>query len=187
MAKDCPDCGTISPSDARVCDCGYHYTTSSPQESDGDVGGDYRRVRGWLLFLCVALTIVGPLFAIAYLLKSFVHQSAHFERFPGLRVLMVADAAMIGMLTALSMHVGIGLWRVRPGAVRAAKRYLLLSLGYLAFVAVVPFVVGLPHEAYPATMQQTVADTLKAGIPVAIWYVYLSRSKRVKATYPQQR
>ena len=33
MAKDCPKCGLLNPSEAQRCDCGYHFVTQREERS----------------------------------------------------------------------------------------------------------------------------------------------------------
>jgi Protein of unknown function (DUF2569) len=183
MAKDCPRCGTICPDETRICDCGYDFAAGAAGQGTDDDYGKYRGVGGWLLLLCVGLTILGPLFAVASLTGSFREVSPLLDQFPGLMVLMVVDTTLTVGLMAFSIYAGVALWQIRPGAVSTAKRYLLWSLVYLPVTAVLPFMVGLLSESHPAMLKEIARDTLRGVIATAIWYWYLTKSKRVKATY----
>jgi len=72
---------------------------------------------------------------------------------------------------------------VQPGAVRTAKRYLLWFLAYQGIAIVLPFMAGLPSSADEAMIAQSVKDAFRGFIYVIIWYSYLNKSKRVRATY----
>jgi len=91
---------------------------------------------GWLLLLCVGLTILGPLYAVASLTGSFRELTPLFDQFPGLMVLLVVDTTFTVGLMTFSIYAGVALWQIRPGAVSTAKRYLLWSLAYLPVAAV---------------------------------------------------
>jgi len=78
-----------------------------------------------------------------------------------------------------SLYAGLQMWQVRPGAVVVAKRFLLANLIYgLVVPAVVAVMIGLPELAGDA-----VKTALRAITYTAIWYPYLLKSKRVRATY----
>jgi hypothetical protein len=86
-------------------------------------------------------------------------------------------------LIAFSIYAGVGLWSIRPGAVRTAKKYFLFYLGYAVIAAALPFMAGLPSAANEAVIGGAVKGTLGGLVSFAIWYSYLNKSERVKATY----
>src|SRR5436309_10818333 len=99
------------------------WRTSTGRRREGGVGG-------WLLYFCLVLTVGVPLKVVAGLGESY---SVAFTR---------RDPALVGFITilgvfqiglaAFSIYAGVRLWRVRPGAVATAKRFLLyvFLLGY---------------------------------------------------------
>ena len=143
-----------------------------------------RGVGGWLLLLCVGLTVLSPLLVTIGIVRAYLGDSPYFDRFPRLRVVLLVDTALRIALTAYGVWVGLRLGNVRPGAVQAAKRYFQVSLVYLVVAALLPFAAGLPSEANPTLAIAVARQTVPALIGVALWYAYLVRSKRVKATYP---
>jgi hypothetical protein len=147
------------------------------------VGSELRGVRGWLLFLCVVLTVLSPLRGIVLLSQSYTESAPYFEVIPGLKTLVFIDLPLSLIVIALSIHAGVSLWTIRPKAVQTAKRYLYLYLGYQALASALPFTVGLPSEA-----NQELATEVAKGLPqgvlfAAIWLTYLKKSSRVQATY----
>src|SRR5262249_19471425 len=143
-----------------------------------------RGVGGWLLLLCIGLTVVSPILVTLGIVRGYLGDSPYFERFPRLRVVVLVDMALRIALTAYGMWVGFRLGTVRPRAVPSAKRYLQVAIAYLVVAALLPFAAGLPSEANPSLAIAVARQTIPALIGVAIWYAYLVRSKRVKATYP---
>lgn len=143
----------------------------------------YQGVGGWLLLLCLGLTVFSPLLTVAALATSFTASAAAFDRFPGLLVVVVVDTLLSVCLMAFSVYAGTGLWTIRPGAVAMAKRYLLFFLAYSAVAAVLPFLAGLPAKANNAMLASVFKDTGRAIIYFAVWYSYLGKSSRVQATY----
>jgi hypothetical protein len=144
---------------------------------------EYKGVRGWLLLLCLGLTVFSPLFRLGDLVWGYQGSSKHFDQFPGLLVIIVIDTIFSLGLMAFSVYAGIGLWSIRPGAVQMAKRYLLYFLGYHAVAAILPFMAGLPSAATKAMIMPVAQNTLEGVIYFAVWYSYLNNSKRVKATF----
>lgn len=141
------------------------------------------RVGGWLLLLCIGLTVVSPILVTIGIVRGYVGDSPHFDQFPRLRVVRLIDTVLRIALTTYGVWVGLRLITVRPGAVQTAKRYFQVSLAYLLVAALLPFAAGLPPEVNPTLAIAVAQQTVPALIGVALWYAYLVRSKRVKATY----
>ena len=152
-------------------------------EHIGIIDERYKGVAGWLLFFCISLTVIGPLITLGSLVGAYSDSSKYFNQFPGLLAITVIDTILSLGVMGLSIYAGIGLWRIRPGAVQMAKRYLLCFLGYHAVTAFLPFMAGLPSAANEAMIAQVAKDTFRGIIYVAIWYSYLNKSLRVRATY----
>jgi len=196
----CPKCDTQQKGSDTCISCGVVFAkikksadrieptqtqnqvSPTPLES-GSVVQRYRGVRGWLLFFCISLTVLAPLATIATLITVFKEVSGLFTQFPGLLVITSVDIFLSMGLMSLSVYTGIGLWRVRPGAVLMAKRYLFCFLGYQAIAAILPFLAGLPSAANDAMFADVGKDIFRSALYFAIWYSYLNKSQRVRATY----
>jgi len=143
----------------------------------------YKGVKGWLLILCLNITILDPL---TMLLTVFLVTDAtkpYFGDHPELFRLCLASGICRVALAVFSVYAGLALWRIAPGAISVAKKYLLAVLLYSLVASSLPVIVGIPRESYQEFAGQTVFNSfLTMGYAVA-WYVYLQRSKRVKATY----
>ncbi len=166
-------------------------SAKTPNSSNGEVAPpplppkasgrpEYKGVGGWLLFFCLSLVVFNPLMTLGNLASGYIQAAQYFDRAPILRVIAVNDALLSIGLIGFGIYAGVGLWRIRSGAVSTAKRYLLCSLGYCAFTASVPFMVGSPSAADHIA----IIPNITRGVGYfAIWYLYLSESRRVKATY----
>ena len=143
-----------------------------------------RGVGGWLLLLCFGLTVFSPILVGIGIVRGYFADSPHFAAFPRLRAVFFVDVALRLALTAYGVYAGLRLGLVRPRAVQTAKTYFACAAGYLLIGALLPFAAGLPPAADPALAQAAVEQTVPALISVGIWYAYLVRSQRVKATYP---
>ena len=143
----------------------------------------YKRVGGWLLLLCFALTIGSPLRTLYNLITSYNQTSPYFDQFPGLQNLLYIDGFLSVVLIVLSIRAGIALWSIKPGAVKIAKNYFLIFLGYSLIAVFLPFTAGLPTEANDAMIPEVAKGAIQSLFYFGIWYWYLNVSKRVEATY----
>lgn len=155
-------------------------TTSSAAESHETES--LRGVQGWLLLLCIYLVAVFPL-AAAIRIPDYI--DVWHMVYPG-RPEWVPTVLIVGLidllLTTGAVVVGIGLWKGHRGAVKRSRIFLLVFLGSrLLFYATIL-----------ANAQPQATDTARGSIwpyvlrsvggPVC-WYLYLSRSRRVEATF----
>jgi hypothetical protein len=127
--------------------------------------------------------VINPLITLVTLAASYSEVSQYFDTFFGLLITTVIDTFLSVGLMAFSIYAGVGLWRIRPGAVQTAKKYLLWLLAYLAIAAVLPFMAGLPSAANDAMIAEVAKGTFRGVIYFAIWYSYLNKSQRVRGTY----
>lgn len=141
-------------------------------------------VRGWLLVLCLMLTILAPVASAAALAGIFQHMNPHFSAVPGSRNFFVALALTVLLLNVGSIYVGVALWRRWPGAPVAARRFLLISfaVGCLAPYLVYLFV-NVPAGQVVAIAVSAMPDIVRTALTTGLWCAYLHWSKRVRATF----
>jgi hypothetical protein len=143
----------------------------------------YKGVGGWLLLFCLGLTIFAPLITLANLASAFNDASKVASRFPGLMTVITIDALMATAIMAFSIYAGVSLWSIRPGAVKTAKTYLVVFFVYTVLEIPLMLMAGLPSEANEQLLKGSAAGLLRAVLYVGVWFSYLTRSRRVKATY----
>jgi hypothetical protein len=143
------------------------------------------KVGGWLLLFCVGLTIISPLLTVAQIVTGYQQSSRYFTQFPGLLRLIIADTLLSIALMIFSISTGIHLWKIKPGAVALARKYLIALVIYHVATAIIPYVVGLPSKIAGAISGEIMGGTVKGFIYAAVWYSYLGKSKRVQETYHQ--
>lgn len=143
----------------------------------------YKGVKGWLLVLCLALTVFSPLVSIINLSSGYYMTSDFFPAFPGVEKIFYLDSLLSLIMIILGVRAGLALWTVKPGAVKTAKTYFLILLAYSVVAAALPFMAGLPSEVNYAMLPEMVVGLLQSLIFFRIWFSYLNRSKRVRATY----
>jgi hypothetical protein len=127
-------------------------------------------VRGWLLLLCILLTVWNPA-RLAIVAASRVGSAAAITTLG----LMVLGFRLV--VTSVGVAAGMALWHKRAGAIRFAKVSLMLSA--IEAVARLSTRVGL-SEAPPGTRLPLALALIFYN---AAWYLYLEKSRRVKATY----
>ena len=143
----------------------------------------YKRVGGWLSLLCFALIVGNPLRTIYTLVSSYIKTNQYFDIYPGLEYLFYIDSLLSLFLMAFSIRAGLALLMIKPGAVKTAKNYLFLFLGYSVIAIFLPFMVGLPSRANEVLIQEIIKSVMQSMFYFVIWFWYLSASKRVAATY----
>lgn len=144
-------------------------------------------IGGWLQFLIVSLVFIGPLVAIA-------------RTNGGIYSLEATDPSLIGMAqwktfktafwwttfidVGMSIYIGILLMRGQTMIdVRKAQVMLWIRLGIgIASTLLLPTFIFGRAEITP----EVIGSFIVVAVSTAIWSVYLSRSKRVKATYSEK-
>ncbi len=146
-------------------------------------GREYQGVRGWLLILCLNIAILDPFTMLVTILVVTDATKPYFGEHPDLLRLCLVSGICRLALAVFSVYAGVSLWRVLPGALSVAKKYLLCVVLYSVVAAFLPVLVGVPKESYQEFAGDTVFNSFVTMAYAMAWYVYLQRSKRVKATY----
>jgi hypothetical protein len=145
-------------------------------------------VRGWLLFLCLNLTIIIPfsfILQINGVLKIFYLPGMQLNQLMFKQSLMYNIVSMVAMilLSIFSFYAGLSLWGLKNNATKITKLFLISQLSLMVIIfAIRPFMVGsLGGNA------NSIGDVIKCLIPFlsyfSVWYLYLSYSRRVHNTY----
>ncbi len=148
-----------------------------------EVAEQYKGVRGWLLLLCLSLTILDPLTILVALYSVSSAYRPRFEQYPALLKLIIASGVLRLALALFSVYSGLSLWRILPGAVATAQRYLKTIALYSVIAPFLPGVLGVPPELSGEMAPFSLFDSIITIAYAAAWYLYLRRSKRVRATY----
>jgi len=146
-------------------------------------GPRYQSVGGWLALFCLGLIFFTPLLTLNSLIDAHSSAVQLADRYPGFLVTTLVDGVLSLALAAFSVYAGLALWRIRPGAVRTAEIYLLCFLCYQGIAAVLPFLAGLPASANHGLTEAVYKNLTRGLLYFGLWYSYLNKSKRVKATY----
>ncbi len=128
------------------------------------------RVRGWLLLLCATLLVWQPI-NLAFTMSGLVDELT--VRGPGLGIILLARLLGAG----LGIAAGLALFEVKPSAVSIAKASLVFSAAVDIAVYATPY---SPDNRPPGDATIVLAVSL---LYYCVWFAYLLRSKRVRATY----
>jgi hypothetical protein len=143
----------------------------------------YQGVQGWLLLLCINLSILDPFAALLNLAITTNATKPLFEQHPSfLRLLLINGTCSIG-LAVFSIYAGISLWRVLPRAVITARKYLSLAVLYAIVSLFLPLLTGLPENVRKQIGGASLLNSVVTAAYLTVWYQYLKRSRRVAATY----
>jgi hypothetical protein len=148
-------------------------------ESEAELKG----VKGWLLLLCLLLTVFDPSVVLVSLFVvsdgAMASHNLHPEVF---RLILVNGILRIG-LAVFSIYAGLSLWKLAPKAVITARSYLVAIAVSSVFLLFLPLLLGVSEDAQGGIAQEGILNTLLTVLYVAVWYAYLARSRRVRATY----
>lgn len=135
--------------------------------------------------LCVCLTILDPLSAFVTLIAITNATKPYFDQNPGLFRLVLIGGICSTCLIVFSVYAGISLWKVVPNAVTTVKRYFICAFFYSLFSVFLPAIVGLSGGTFSEVAQNSPINNVVVMVYLSTWYLYLMKSKRVKATYGQ--
>ncbi|MGA7578650.1 MAG: DUF2569 family protein [Desulfobaccales bacterium] len=151
-------------------------------------GDREQEVRGWLLFLCINLTLIIP-FSSIYEASSALGMylpgasSLQFFIFRQSLAYHLGVIAATTFLAIFSFYAGLCLWQLKPNAVKTVKLFLisqlLLMMLLMTLRPVTVFTLGASPGSFAATLPRLIPFLSYFGV----WYAYLSFSRRVHLTY----
>ncbi len=199
----CPFCGKEYHSEKPPkCTCGYYFdqnqyeldsknqvithqsqaNTRENQEIQSALS-KYYGVKGWLLFFCFSLIILGPGFVLYNIITAYEDIGPVIEEFPNVFVIVVIDTVLSLAMIVFSIYAGLMLYKIKPGAVKITKMYLKTYLVYIIISSILPFMAGFPSRVNELMLQEMIPGIIGSLAYFFIWYSFMNVSKRVKATY----
>jgi hypothetical protein len=139
-------------------------------------------VSGWLLALCVILTIVLPATSVYRIILHSIPMAIAAHTL-NRTVLLSVYSLLFSALAVLSFMAGLRLWLLKPHAVAFARRFLLTYLIANAAYFVFWIAVIRPTEQAAYAEMGWYHIVSPTGF-VFLWFTYLEHSKRVRNTYP---
>lgn len=146
---------------------------------------ELKGVNGWLLLLCINLTLLDPFANLLNLAIGTHFARPHFDQQPVLQKLMIINGVCSIGLAVFSVYAGTSLWRVLPNAVTTAKKYLGAAFLYSLVSLFLPYLIGLSAEMQKEIGAMNLLNGFITALYLYVWYQYLRRSKRVRATYEE--
>lgn len=144
-------------------------------------GPEYKGVRGWLLVLCLMLTIVGPAISAWLMAHEYSNAAPLFPTSLSTRVLVLGSLILMACSVVFGVYAGLRLWLIRPNAVNTAKHALLYGLA----ADIVSTTIEAATALVPSDrlLFQVVVSVIPSLVFFTLCFAYLNRSKRVYATY----
>ncbi|MGA9756559.1 MAG: DUF2569 family protein [Desulfobaccales bacterium] len=145
-------------------------------------------VKGWLLLLCLNLTIFIPascLYEANCTLDLFNSTRNKILLFM-FKELLLYNMLLIGImvfLTIFSFYAGLRLWEVKPRAVKIAKTFLILQLSLTSILVIIGPFMTLPLGGNENILRDIIKRLTPSLLNFSLWYLYLSNSSRVFTTY----
>ena len=139
-------------------------------------------VHGWLWFFVVVATYLWPFFAVVSCIGLWITRCIKFAP-DDPPVIVYYSVCIAGTLFLALLGDGVG-HRLRertPRAVRSAKRWLLMVVGWSFAWLVLSAICG---GATNTVAQEAFIRVVGTLVWFAIWFSYFTMSQRVKATYP---
>jgi hypothetical protein len=154
--------------------------TPIPSGSVGPKG-----VGGWLVFFCVGLTILGPLFSLGQMVTAWEDSQAGFSSFPSIKTAVIWENFGSALLLIYSFVVGCIVWSGSPNGKSVAKKYLVIRLfGFIGVEFIAILLMGdLPSEVLAAGIGGVFGAGITEVFYFLIWWFYFKKSKRVRNTY----
>ncbi|HEX3483587.1 MAG TPA: DUF2569 family protein [Micropepsaceae bacterium] len=148
-------------------------------------GQSLRGIGGWLLVLCIYLMGLVPLLAAVGMFAVWRASGGS----AALQSAVFFEALLELGLAAFAFYAGLLLYQRRPNAVAVTKIYFItmLTLGALVLGIVLLGLVSRFADAALASQLRgpATATGIRQIVIAGLWLLYLERSARVRATYPQ--
>ena len=139
-------------------------------------------VRGWLLLLCLLLTVLDPLVVLSSIFAQSQAARATLNLRPEMLRYLIVQGVLAIALAVFSMYAGLSLWKITYNAVRVARYYLVAEAAFSFVPLFLSALLGVSDEG-PGSFNPYLLNALLTTAYASAWYAYLSRSRRVRNTY----
>lgn len=160
--------------------------TSNPLKQNKEKPSDnLKGVKGWLLFFCITLTILGPLYGISYLYNNWsMTQTSIIELVPGLELSFWLGNFAISALMIYGIFVGVKIWNGIENGKSLALKYLKVKLITIVSLEVITLLMLIGESSMITIfIELTLIVIFSELVFFGVWYSYFKKSKRVKNTY----
>jgi len=146
-------------------------------------------IGGWLLLLVAGLMVLGPLLSAGRIYDSISSTEAQYPRLVGIaRWQTYKEATWIVYLAmaAVSIYAGYGLCKRRDWSAVTTAKVALWVAGPIGSIVLAILVPGLMAGNWVAD-PDAIGSIGGSAIAATAWTLYLTKSKRVRATYRNTR
>jgi hypothetical protein len=158
-----------------------------PQESSVSLrpssqpSAELKGIRGWLLALCLMLTVVGPIISAWLMATEYANADPLVSKPAAVQVAVLASLLLSACAVGFGAYAGIRLWLIRPNALTTVKHALLFGLA--VDVVITTIQAAAAQDPSHHLLFQVVVSLVPSLIFFTLCFAYLNRSKRVHATY----
>ena len=142
-------------------------------------------VHGWLLLLCLMLTVIGPLITLGLMVYDAPQWAAYIGNSPAMQAQILLSRVLTAAAVAVGIYAGLRLWSIKPGAVALTKKALLLGLAVDIVNSVIEVAAGPQAPVNSVLINRSLLNMLPDLIFFTLGFAYLNKSARVQATYRQ--
>jgi hypothetical protein len=152
-------------------------------KSENQTNPALKKVRGWLLILCINLIVVNPLWQIKYLVEfdNTIESMNTFGVAEGLEELFYFSLLFDSLIIFYSIRTGLGLVNFKTGALQSARNFLRNYAIYILLL--LPFTAIMAPAYFEICSDILLKGAFESLIILGIGYAYLTYSKKVKAIY----
>ena len=145
-------------------------------------------VKGWLLLLCLNLTIFIPaayLYQINCILDLFNSRRNKILllMFKTLLAYNVLAIATMLFLAIFSFYAGQRLWQIKSRAVKTAKVFLVTQLLLILVITIIRPIMTATVDTGGQVFGAILISLIPSLFQFGLWYLYLTKSSRVRNTY----
>lgn len=142
-------------------------------------------VGGWLVFFCVGITILSPLYSIGQISMNWEQAQPAFTQFPNLKTAVIWENAGSIALLIYGFIVGCMIWSGNPKGREIAKKFLVIRLFVFIGIEFITIVImgDMPSQVVASVTGAAVGALLANLFWFLTWWFYFKKSKRVRNTY----
>lgn len=160
---------------------------TTPQTSNSQ-DASLKGVGGWLLWFIIGQLVCRPLQFVGTLSgPNSANASQIADRFPFTATVINIEKIVMIASIALGVIVALALLRTddsRP--VTLAKIYLVANTVFSLLLAILYSTNDLPDKARSDLITQGISNLVVTSILCGIWFLYFTKSRRVRATYLEE-
>ena len=145
------------------------------------------KVGGWLLFFCVQLTIIGPIFATLFTISEFVQIDLFVSR--GLiassyRGAFEATASVMlisNLITKIwGFVIGCGIWKGGRHLLSNVKQFILWGCIIQVIASCIVFIILVSEVSGEVAIKSAARPIVSSIAYFLLWWFYFEKSKRVR-------